>query len=57
VRVRVRDRDGESEKEREVEREGKKELGNIQHAMLMLCSSAVALTPIFVRAVDVVAHF
>jgi hypothetical protein len=34
------ERKGASKREREVEREGKRELGNIQRAMLMLCSSA-----------------
>ncbi len=42
---------------REVEREGKKGLGNIQRAMLMLRSSAGAITSIFVRAVGIVATF
>jgi hypothetical protein len=52
--VRLRERDGERKKE--VEMEGKREMGNIQRAMLMLCSECQPLAQMAAKCTEVLPY-
>ena len=56
-RERVREREREREREKRNKYRGSREVGDIQRAMIMRCSSAGGTHSVFVRAVDAVATF